>query len=263
MSECRDQWTDIIEAARLDGICATGVLAAAETCLAALSELHRLRSPLARGAMFTGLVVSYARAFEEAEIEPSGRKRRFSIRRLPQDFDRAIHGALLQLRNEYQAHAGHFANDVQVLHLSASHEFPASGEISLGSRSRVSMAIDFKEDADLFRVRGHLEALRDGAEERLHATLKLHQDAFRERGAATGHLGIGSGHSLGDPVTGTFQEDGKLHISATPSVMWNSAPIDVPTLPLAFLGLFFELEEGTSQIKRVGKLPRAADRQVS
>jgi hypothetical protein len=181
-----------------EGVAALGILVAMRACEAALEAIPKADDHVLRHVLFTGLVVSYARAFEDVVHPDVDIRRRFSIRGIV-GFDRSLHDALLALRDDQIAHAGHALNDYaltfQVAKLTFGVEQP-DGTIKerverhiVGTRARASIATGVPADEQSAALLAHVRALTQEATGRLAMAIVEHDAAslFRfEQAAAEG-----------------------------------------------------------------------------
>ncbi|NEX91738.1 hypothetical protein [Caulobacter sp. 17J65-9] len=236
--------------ARVEGIAALGAFVSARQCLEALDHLFAAPNDYARSALFSGIVVSYARAFEAATDADRGINRHFSPRGIA-GFDRTIHDSLLRLRDNYIAHAGHTANDYDVLFVSLTARRnggeqpnqPAEVLALLGTRAQASLPVGPDDAASCAQLRAHLSALQLAAAERLVASIQAHQSAMLKRYEETGQIGDGRPtRQLGElTVTGEQMRDG---FQIPKSEIFQSFPVEVPNFPLAFLSAHYRLVLG-------------------
>lgn len=165
-----------------EGVAALSVVAGMRTCAAALQALDKTVDPLLAAALFSGVVVNYARSFEEAREERTGITRRFSTKKMPPPFDRGLHEALLSLRDEQVAHAGHVLNDYSLsfITVNITAEEAGSGEPKtrtfrqpVGTRARASIACGPSREVSGLALVAHVNALATEASRRLgHAIVE-------------------------------------------------------------------------------------------
>lgn len=184
---------------RVEGVAALSVLAGMRVCVSALEEMRASDDPFVRTALFSGLVVNYARAFEEAKDEKTQTVRRFSIRKLPAPFDRKLHDTIIAMRNEQIAHAGHSQNDYNLTFLIAKLKVESpqpDGEIMrqemrhiLGTRARASLASGISTADAYDNLLAHLRAVEKEAAQRLGVAIVEHDAAsiFRLEEDAQGY----------------------------------------------------------------------------
>lgn len=173
-------------AAWAEGVTALSVFVGMRACVAALEAIQKVDDAVLKHVLFVGLVVSYARAFEEARHAETQVSRKFSIRGVESgDFSRRYHDALLSLRNDRIAHAGHELNDYSLsfLRLKASIETPgADGTVirqikrhDVGTRARATLASGFKDAETTTALLAHFKALEAEAGGRLAVAIAKHQ----------------------------------------------------------------------------------------
>lgn len=180
-----------------EGVTALSVLVGMRACIAALEAIETTDDAMLKHALFAGLVVSYARAFEQAKHPKTQVSRKFSVRGLKsEDFSRSYHDTLLSLRDDRIAHSGHELNDYSLsfLRLKATIETPsADGAVvqqverrNVGTRARATLASGFKNAEISTAILAHFRALEAEAggrlaiaiiEHDLASVLKLEQDA--------------------------------------------------------------------------------------
>lgn len=180
-----------------EGVAALSVLVGMRACIAALDAIEKTDDAMLKHVLFVGLIVSYARAFEEAKHAKTQVSRKFSIRGIESaNFSRPYHDTLLSLRDERVAHAGHELNDYSLsfLRLKASiATAQADGTIirqterhNVGTRARATLASGFRDAETSAAVLSHFRALEAEAGGRLAVAIiehdvasvqKLEQDA--------------------------------------------------------------------------------------
>lgn len=138
--------------------------------------------------LFVGLVVSYARAFEEAKHLETAISQRFSIRNIESpSFSRAYHDELLAVRDDRIAHVGHDLNDYALTFLRVKAKFATphpDGTISesvkswnVGTRARATLACGVEGENHSAALVAHFEALEAEASRRLAVAIVEHDRA--------------------------------------------------------------------------------------
>lgn len=172
---------------RIEGVAALSVLTGMRQCISALESMLTLDDSIARSVLFSGLIVSYARAFEGVTDTETQTARSFGVKRLSAPFDRALHDAILSLRNEQIAHAGHALNDYSLTFMAFtvnSETRQPNGTVTrsekrhiIGTRARASLALGPATTDVHEKLLAHLSALEDEASRRLAVAIIEHDAA--------------------------------------------------------------------------------------
>lgn len=241
-----------------EGVAALSVLSGMRSCAAGLEALTQTDDPLLHTVLFSGIVVNYARAFEEVKDKATGTARRFSTRKLSPPFNKDFHQALLTLRNEQIAHVGHGMNDYDLTFMIAkvTVETPQpDGSIKqdvnrhvVGTRARASLAcgpITVQDHDDLL---AHVRALEAEAGQQLSMAMVEHDVAslFRLEELAKGsesHTKTLKSKQFAPSIGGLLvmgEEDLAFSLAKSPTV-----------LPLAFAVMHYRVveQDGTFTLK--------------
>jgi len=233
-----------------EGVAALSVIVGMRSCAIAMDAIAGASNPVLRSVLFSGVVVSYARAFEVVEDRDTKTARRFSIRGIAPPFSKTLHQALLALRNEQVAHAGHLMNDYSLafLRATATIESPApDGSIrrtverrDVGTRARASLACGPSTQQGHADLLAHVVAAEAVARQRLAVAIVEHDLAslFRlkqeaDEGRSYGKILTTKTFSASGPSVAVLEE-GDLAFSLA------EAPA---ALPLAFAVMHFNVLE--------------------
>ena len=234
---------------RTEGIVALSVLVGMGVCARVLEAMRTTDDPLVRSALFSGLVVNYARAFENAVDAATQAAKRFGVRRLSAPFDKNLHNALLSLRNEQIAHAGHVLNDYNLTFMSMKKTIAtqeADGTITksekrhlIGTRARASLACGPATLETHEKLLAHVRALESEAAQRLSVAIIEHDEAsvFRLEQLADGRNVFETLKSkqftiMGPTLVLFGEEDLAISLANTPDAM-----------PLAFAVMHYHVAE--------------------
>lgn len=183
-----------------EGVAALSVLIGMRSCAAALEAIPKTDDYILRHVLFSGLVVSYARAFEVVKHPHLEVSTRFRVRKMEgEGFNKAFHDALLAMRNAQIAHAGHSLNDYDLTFLRDNLKVATKqpdGSVKetnkrhiIGTRARASLAAGLVSEAVSAELLAHVRALEQEAVGRLCIAIVEHDAAsvFRlEQEAADG-----------------------------------------------------------------------------
>jgi len=259
-----------IATAQADGVAALTALVSMRQCLEALEHIAAAPNDYARAALFSGLIVSYARAFEPAINPDTKVSRSFGTKKLP-GFCRKLHKELIQIRDRYIAHAGHSENDYTVMFVSlmvgtepvedlaTKVAEGAVGQIHLGSRAQACVCIGPSTTEAQGRLRDHLVTLQTAAAARLAHAIGLHQSLVLERLQRTGSLGRRPPRVISSGTATIDSSNGQAVIG--PDVLLLTDPRRLDELGLSFTSVFYTVtpsDPGQMQLHETTKRTDAA-----